>query len=116
MSEQAQILARPAVVASPTAGRAARRSRRAGAALEPASIAGWRVAVGRIGVAIGLAFWWSRYWARIVEPLLIAFHAMPKLALAPIVVLVFGLELPSKVAMAVALTIVVTAITAYSGV
>jgi NitT/TauT family transport system permease protein len=69
-----------------------------------------------LGAAIGLSFWWSRYWARIVEPLLIAFHAMPKLALAPIVVLVFGLDLPSKVAMAVALTIVVTAISAYSGV
>lgn len=69
-----------------------------------------------LGAAIGLAFWWSRLGARIVEPLLIAFHAMPKLALAPIIVLVFGLDLPSKVAMAVALTIVVTAITAYSGV
>src|SRR5437868_9488407 len=69
-----------------------------------------------LGTAIGLSFWWSRYWARIVEPLLIAFHAMPKLALAPIVVLVFGLDLPSKVAMAVALTVVVTAISAYSGV
>src|SRR5262249_29773115 len=180
MSEQAQIRSRPAAVASPSAGRAARRSRQAGAALERAPIAGWQVAAGRVavvvglialwemltrigvldpffwstpgaiattwwktiqagnafgdtwytfrstllgfaigtglGAAIGLAFWWSRYWARMVEPLLIAFHAMPKLALAPIVVLVFGLELPSKVAMAVALTIVVTAITAYAGV
>jgi NitT/TauT family transport system permease protein len=69
-----------------------------------------------LGAAIGLAFWWSRYLARIVEPLLIAFHAMPKLALAPVVVLVFGLDLPSKVAMAVAMTIVVTALTAYAGV
>ncbi|MFP3786434.1 hypothetical protein SB769_35125, partial [Burkholderia sp. SIMBA_024] len=33
------------------------------------------------GVAIGLSFWWSRRYALVAEPLVIAFEAMPKLAL-----------------------------------
>jgi NitT/TauT family transport system permease protein len=58
-------------------------------------------------VIIGLSFWWSRYFARIAEPLIISLEAMPKLALAPMVVLALGLGLPSKVAMAAAIVIVI---------
>lgn len=73
--------------------------------------------IGTIGGAvIGLAFWWSRNWANVFQPFLIVFHAIPKFALGPLVVLVFGIGLASKVAMAVALTIVVSALAAYSGV
>lgn len=68
------------------------------------------------GVAIGLSFWWSRRYAMVAEPFVIAFEAMPKLALAPIVVLVLGLGMSSKVAMAVALVIVVQALNAFGGV
>lgn len=68
------------------------------------------------GVVLGLSFWWSRRYALIVEPLVIAFEAMPKLALAPIVVLVLGLGLGSKVAMATALVIVIQTLNTYSAV
>ncbi|MBO1753353.1 ABC transporter permease [Actinotalea sp. BY-33] len=68
------------------------------------------------GVAIGLSFWWSRAYALTAEPLVIAFEAMPKLALAPIVVLVLGLGMTSKVAMATALVIVIQILNTYSAV
>lgn len=68
------------------------------------------------GVAIGLSFWWSRRYALTAEPLLITFEAMPKLALAPIVVLVLGLGIESKIAMATALVIVVQTLTTYAAV
>lgn len=68
------------------------------------------------GAIIGLAFWWSTNWAGVFQPFLIVFHAIPKFALGPLVVLVFGIGLGSKVAMAVALTIVVSALATYSGV
>jgi NitT/TauT family transport system permease protein len=67
------------------------------------------------GAAIGLSFWWSKYYAKIAEPFIIMFEAMPKLALAPIIVLIFGLGLSSKVAMAVAITLVITTLTTYNG-
>jgi NitT/TauT family transport system permease protein len=41
---------------------------------------------------------------------------MPKLALAPLIVLMFGMGLVSKVAIAMALTVVVSALTTYAGV
>lgn len=67
------------------------------------------------GTVIGLSFWWSKYYARICEPFIIMFEAMPKLALAPIVVLVFGLGIASKVAIGFAITVVITTLTTYNG-
>jgi NitT/TauT family transport system permease protein len=69
-----------------------------------------------IGSLIGLSFWWSRNYAAIVQPYLICFESLPKLALAPLVILVFGMGLASKVAIATALTLVVSTLTTYAGV
>jgi NitT/TauT family transport system permease protein len=68
------------------------------------------------GSTLGLSFWWSRNYAAIVQPYVICFESLPKLALAPLVVLVFGIGLASKVAIATALTLVVSTLTAYAGV
>jgi NitT/TauT family transport system permease protein len=68
------------------------------------------------GSLLGLSFWWSRNYAAIAQPYMICFHSLPKLALAPLVILVFGLGLASKVAIATALTIIVSALTTYAGV
>ncbi len=68
------------------------------------------------GVVLGLSFWWSRRYALVAEPFVIAFEATPKLALAPIVVLVLGLGMSSKIAMACALVIVIQTLNTYSGV
>jgi NitT/TauT family transport system permease protein len=69
-----------------------------------------------LGSALGLSFWWSRNYAAIVQPYVICFESLPKLALAPLVVLVFGIGLASKVAIATALTLVVSTLTTYAGV
>jgi NitT/TauT family transport system permease protein len=79
------------------------------------TIIGFVIGTGA-GAMIGLAFWWSQNWAAVFQPFLIVFHAIPKFALGPLVVLVFGIGLGSKVAMAVALTVVVSALATYSGV
>jgi NitT/TauT family transport system permease protein len=68
------------------------------------------------GSLFGLSFWWSRNYAAIAQPYMICFHSLPKLALAPLVILIFGLGLASKVAIATALTIIVSALTTYAGV
>ena len=68
-----------------------------------------------VGSLFGLSFWWSRNYAAIVQPYIICFESIPKLALAPLIVLVFGIGLPSKVAIACALTIVVSTLTTYAG-
>ena len=68
------------------------------------------------GSLLGLSFWWSRNYAAIAQPYIICFESMPKLALAPLIILVFGIGLASKVAIAIALTVVVSTLTAYAGV
>ena len=68
------------------------------------------------GSLLGLSFWWSRNYAAIAQPYIICFESMPKLALAPLIILVFGLGLVSKVVIAIALTIVVSTLTTYAGV
>jgi NitT/TauT family transport system permease protein len=68
------------------------------------------------GSLLGLSFWWSRNYAAIAQPYVICFESLPKLALAPLVILVFGLGLASKVAIATALTVIVSTLTTYAGV
>jgi NitT/TauT family transport system permease protein len=68
------------------------------------------------GSALGLAFWWSRNAAAVLQPYIIVFDSIPKLALAPLVILVFGIGLASKVAIAAALTLVVSTLTVHAGV
>ncbi|HEX9466545.1 MAG TPA: ABC transporter permease [Alphaproteobacteria bacterium] len=68
------------------------------------------------GTGIGLSFWWSRNYAAVMQPYIIAFESTPKLALAPLIILVFGVGLASKVAIGTALTVVVSTLTTYAGV
>ncbi|WP_098742668.1 ABC transporter permease [Paenibacillus sp. EZ-K15] len=69
-----------------------------------------------LGALLGLSFWWSRSYAGISEPYLIILNAMPKLALAPVLVILLGIGFFSKVALAFSMTVVVSALSAYSGV
>ena len=68
------------------------------------------------GSLLGLSFWWSRNYAAVVQPYVICLESIPKLALAPLIILVFGIGLTSKVVIAIALTIVVSTLTTYAGV
>ena len=68
----------------------------------------WGFLIGGIGGSlVGLSFWWSRLYWKVCEPLLIVFEAMPKLALAPMIVLAFGIGITSKIVVAAALVIVI---------
>ncbi len=65
------------------------------------------------GSLLGLTLWYSVFVARLVEPFIVAINSVPKIALAPIVVLWFGTGLVSKVALSVSLTAIVALIAAY---
>lgn len=68
------------------------------------------------GSAIGLLFWFSRRVALVAEPWMIVLNALPKLALAPVLVIWFGIGFSSKVVLAFLMTVVVAAMSAYGGV
>jgi NitT/TauT family transport system permease protein len=63
-----------------------------------------------LGSLVGLALWYSVFVARLVEPFIVAINSVPKIALAPIVVLWFGTGLVSKVMLSVSLTAIVALI------
>lgn len=69
-----------------------------------------------IGSVIGLLFWFSRPVALVAEPWLIVLNALPKLALAPVLVILAGIGFTSKVILAFLMTVVVAAMSAYGGV
>lgn len=69
-----------------------------------------------IGSVIGLMFWFSRSVAMVAEPWLIVLNALPKLALAPVLVILTGIGFASKVILAFLMTVVVAAMSAYGGV
>ncbi len=69
-----------------------------------------------VGSATGLLFWFSRRVALVAEPWMIVLNALPKLALAPVLVIWFGIGFTSKVVLAFLMTVVVAAMSAYSGV
>jgi NitT/TauT family transport system permease protein len=66
-----------------------------------------------IGTLFGLSMWYSAFVARLVEPFIVAINSVPKIALAPIVLLWFGTGLFSKVVLVISMTAVVALIAAY---
>jgi NitT/TauT family transport system permease protein len=50
------------------------------------------------GIAIGFALGLHRFAGEVAEPVLVALYSIPKLTLYPIVLLIFGIGMPAKVA------------------
>src|SRR3546814_13015062 len=67
------------------------------------------------GTAIGLGLWWSRRLSRILEPFAIVFNGIPKIALAPPMIVWFGIFETSKIVLAATFCFVVAWLSAYAG-
>jgi len=71
-------------------------------------------AIGTVlGSVTGLALWYSTFIARVASPFIAAINSIPKIALAPMIILWVGTGLESKVVLAVSLTAIVALITAF---
>jgi NitT/TauT family transport system permease protein len=68
-----------------------------------------------LGSAVGLALWLSETVARILRPIIVAINGVPKIALAPLVIVWFGIDIGAKVAIAASLTFIVALISVYQG-
>ena len=68
-----------------------------------------------LGVAVGLAIGATRTMREIFEPFLLIANAFPKIAMAPLFMIWFGIGLWMKVAIAFSLVVVVMALSTYSG-
>lgn len=68
-----------------------------------------------LGSLAGLLLWFSRTTARIIDPFMVALNGLPKIALAPMIIIWFGSGMFSKVMLAFVATFVVALLTAYQG-
>jgi NitT/TauT family transport system permease protein len=68
------------------------------------------------GVVGGLWLGMSPFFSRLLSPYIWAFNALPKVALAPLFILWFGLGIQSKVALAAVLVVFLVFVNTFSGV
>ncbi|MGL4523243.1 MAG: ABC transporter permease [Bacilli bacterium] len=66
------------------------------------------------GFAIAGFLWWFPIVANVVEPFLVTLNALPKVALGPIIIIIFGPTLQSSIAMGVLVSIIITIIVLYN--
>lgn len=71
--------------------------------------------IGTVGGAlIGAVLWWFPRLAKTLDPYLVVFNAMPKVALGPILIVALGPGFTSIIAMGVVIAIIITAIVVYA--
>lgn len=68
-----------------------------------------------VGSVLGLALWLTPVGAAVLRPFMIALNGLPKIALAPLVIIWFGVGLGSKIALATLITFIVAMIAAQQG-
>ncbi|MCM3443131.1 ABC transporter permease [Metabacillus halosaccharovorans] len=68
-----------------------------------------------LGSAIGLLLWYSKFLAKILDPFVVALNGLPKIALAPMIIIWFGSGIFSKIALAIIATLIVALLSAYQG-
>ncbi len=66
------------------------------------------------GIIIAIMLWWSEKLSKILDPFLVVLNALPKTALAPIIIVWVGAGVEGIIVTAVAISIVVTILSAYN--
>ena len=67
-----------------------------------------------LGIFIAIILWWSEVLAKVLDPFLVVLNALPKTALAPILIIWAGAGMSGIVVIAVTISIVVTILSAYN--
>ncbi|WP_407920359.1 ABC transporter permease [Gottfriedia luciferensis] len=66
-----------------------------------------------IGVILAIVLWWYPFASKVLDPFLVVFNAMPKVALGPIIIVIFGASYSSIIAMGIIISFVITALVIY---
>jgi len=68
-----------------------------------------------LGTLIAILLWWNRFIADVAEPYLVVLNALPKTALAPIIIVWLGNNMTSIIATALMTSIIVTILSVLNG-
>ncbi|MBM7653250.1 ABC transporter permease [Neobacillus cucumis] len=67
-----------------------------------------------LGVIIAAILWWSPMLSKILDPYLVIFNAMPKVALGPVIIVALSPGYTSIIANGVIISVIITAIVVYT--
>ena len=67
-----------------------------------------------LGIIVAITLWWSEKLSKILDPFLVVLNALPKTALAPIIIVWAGAGIEGIVVTAVTISVVVTILSAYN--
>jgi NitT/TauT family transport system permease protein len=67
-----------------------------------------------MGTILATIIWWSPFLKKVLEPYLVILNSMPKVALGPLLIVGFGPGFLSIMAMAVAITVIITTLVIYN--
>ena len=68
-----------------------------------------------IGTVIAMLLWWSDFLSKVSEPFLVVLNSLPKVALGPIIIIWVGAGAKAIIAMALAISIIVTILEMLNG-
>lgn len=66
------------------------------------------------GTLLAAIIWWSPFLARVLDPYIVVLNSMPKVALGPILIVAIGPGLGAVIAMALAITVIITTLVVYT--
>ena len=68
-----------------------------------------------LGTIIAIILWYSEFVYKVVEPYLTVINSLPKVALGPIIIIIFGANINSIIIMALLISLIVTISNVYNG-
>jgi len=68
-----------------------------------------------IGIVVAVLLWWSPFLSKVLEPYVVVLNSIPKVALGPIFIVWMGTNVDAIVAMAIAVSVIVTVMMVYTG-
>lgn len=66
------------------------------------------------GIFIAIILWWNKTIAKVIDPFLVVLNALPKTALAPIIIIWIGTGIKGIIAVAISISLILTIISAYN--
>lgn len=68
-----------------------------------------------LGTVIAIILWYSQFLFRVFDPYLTVINSLPKVALGPIIIIIFGANIKSIIIMALLISLIVTISNVYNG-
>ncbi|WP_106767802.1 ABC transporter permease [Paenibacillus faecalis] len=67
-----------------------------------------------IGTLLAVLIWWSPFLNKVLDPYMVVFNSMPKVALGPIFIVMFGAGFTAIVVTTLSITVIVTTLVVYN--